>query len=109
MRLGDKRLIATVLNNIGEIYQEQSNYREALNYYQQSLDIEKEIGNQAGFAISLNSIGMVHGQQGDYQKALHYLDQALKIAEEIGEESIKTAVSANIRSVRQHLQKNKSG
>jgi hypothetical protein len=31
------------------------------------------------------------------------LVQALKIAEEIGEESIRTAVSANIRYVRERL------
>ncbi len=39
MNIGDKQGIATSLNNIGNIYQEQGDYTKAIDYYTQSLNI----------------------------------------------------------------------
>jgi serine phosphatase RsbU (regulator of sigma subunit) len=83
--IGDKEGIASTLNNIGNIYNDQGDYAKAIEYYTQSLKIREEIGNKNGIAMSLNNIGTIHDLQGNYAKAMDYYTQSLKIREEIGD------------------------
>ncbi len=53
-------------------------------YYQESLAIDKEVGDQEGVAINLTSIGSVHSGLGQYEKAYETLGESLKIGTEIG-------------------------
>ncbi len=78
---------AAALNNIGYIYQQQGQIKEALDYYQHSLKIREEIKDQQGIAISLNNIGTIYDNQGQIKEALDYYHRALKIREEIKEQS----------------------
>jgi tetratricopeptide (TPR) repeat protein len=79
-----KKLQASVLVNIGNVYASQGDYSKALDYYFKALKINEEIGNKMGQAPNLGNIGNVYGSQGDYSKALDYHFKALKINEEIG-------------------------
>jgi tetratricopeptide (TPR) repeat protein len=54
-------------------------YPEAENYYQQSLSLNRSIGNRYGEAVSLNSLGGVYLELKDYPKTLAYCQQALEI------------------------------
>ncbi len=67
-------------------------YQEALDYYQQSLAIDREIRNRAGEGAILNNIGGIYSSLGQYQEALDYLQQSLVIDREIGDR-IKEGVS----------------
>ncbi len=78
------KTLAGALNNIGFIYKQQGGIPQALEYYQKSLEIKKEINNNKGIANSLNNIGRIYEQQGDIPKALEYYHKSLKIREEIG-------------------------
>jgi serine phosphatase RsbU (regulator of sigma subunit) len=82
--IGDKEGIASTLNNIGNIYNDQGDYAKAIEYYTQSLKISEEIGDKEGIASTLNNIGNIYNDQGDYAKAIEYYTQSLKIREEIG-------------------------
>lgn len=82
--IGDKIGIASLLGNIGTIYQLQSNYPKALGYYQRSLKISEEIGNKNVMSNALGNIGRIYDSQGNYPKALMYAQRGLKIKEEIG-------------------------
>jgi len=60
-------------------------YDEALELYNQSLNITKEIGEQQRIDMVLNSIGRIHHIKGKYDQALELGYQSLKIAKEIGD------------------------
>jgi class 3 adenylate cyclase/Tfp pilus assembly protein PilF len=59
-------------------------YAKALGYYNQSLKINEEVGDQSVIAKTLNQIGIIYKSQGDYSKALDCYTQSLKIKEQIG-------------------------
>lgn len=52
----DKSTLATVLHQKGIILHSIFHFRESLDYYNKSLDIEREIGNKSGETISLRTI-----------------------------------------------------
>ena len=58
---------------------------EAIELYNQSLEIQKAIGNQQGIAITLASIGrLIAVHQDDFDTALDYLQQSEAILRHIG-------------------------
>ena len=73
-----------VCNNLGNVYRLLGQYQEALNFYQQSLAIQHEIGNREEEADSLNNMGIVYYFLGQYQEALNFYQQSLAIQREIG-------------------------
>ena len=112
--LNDEKGIAYTLNNIGNIYDEfgdescKGNKKEclirgqlkALDYYKQSLELLKKIGDSKGMGYALNNVGSIYSQLGDpnckpigsdacvksgQQIALTYLLEGLKYKQEIGD------------------------
>ena len=80
-----------VYNNLGLAYHLLGQYQEALNFYQQSLAIEREIGvaegtrsDRNGEATSLMNLGLVYYSLGQYQEALNFYQQSLVIQRQIG-------------------------
>jgi len=67
-------------NDIGWLYANQGRYEEALDHYQEALDIHREVGNRTGEGTSLNNIGLVYYEQGRYEEALDHYQQALEVA-----------------------------
>ncbi len=78
-----KKNLAGALNNIGYHYKTHGNTLLALEYYLQSLTIEKELDNKTGIATTLNNLGAIYEAQGDIRNALDYHHQSLKISEDI--------------------------
>ncbi len=72
-------------NNIGRLYhQDFHDTTKALEYYQKSLKIREEIGNQLGIAVVLANIGSVYRDNQQYEKAFEYFDRSLSISRMIG-------------------------
>jgi tetratricopeptide (TPR) repeat protein len=88
--------LAVALNNIGYIYKDKGEIKEALDYYSRSLKIDSEIENKQGIANSLNSIGEIYHSQGQIKEALDYFSRSLKIKEEIGDKKGLATVLNNI-------------
>jgi CHAT domain-containing protein/Tfp pilus assembly protein PilF len=82
LRLGT---IAAALNRIGLIYQIQSNYSEALEYYQRGLVIAKELNDKQKIAAFIGNIGNLYDSLGDKAKALENYNKSLSIFEELGD------------------------
>ena len=58
---------------------------EAIELYNQSLEIQKAIGNQQGIAIAMGMLGqMIAVHQGDFDTASDYLQQSEAILRHIG-------------------------
>jgi len=75
---------AIALHHLGIIHQDQGDYDKAIEKYNQSLEIVKELGNKGGIASTLHELGMIHAAQGDYDKAIEKYNQSLEIEKELG-------------------------
>ncbi|WP_017711118.1 tetratricopeptide repeat protein [Prochlorothrix hollandica] len=62
-----------------------SQFREALQSWEQALAIYREIGDLQGEAASLGNLGIAYLSLGQYQRAIDYYEQYLAIAREIGD------------------------
>jgi tetratricopeptide (TPR) repeat protein len=72
--------IASNLNNLGAVAQEQGNLAAAQIYYQDALTIQQENGDGAGICEALNNLGTVYATQGRWAEADHLHQQALGYA-----------------------------
>ena len=84
-RLTDPSLKAGSLTNLGNCYDSLGDYPRAIEHHEQSLAIDREIGNRRGEAISLIGLGNCYHSLGDYPQAIGHLEQSLAIAHEIGD------------------------
>jgi tetratricopeptide (TPR) repeat protein len=68
-------------NNIGGVYDNMGEYSKALSYYEEALEILKNIlpANHPKLAASYNNIGTTCYNMRDYSKALVYYERALDI------------------------------
>ncbi|VEP15844.1 Tetratricopeptide repeat protein (fragment) [Hyella patelloides LEGE 07179] len=85
--------------SLGNAYGSLGQYQRAIDYYQQALEIARDIGDREyeghslgnlGLAYgyeghSLGSLGNVYSSLGKYQRAIDYYQQALEIAQDIGD------------------------
>ncbi|MBD2485541.1 tetratricopeptide repeat protein [Planktothrix sp. FACHB-1365] len=68
---------------LGRCYYLLSKYHQAIEYYQKSLDLARELGNRANEAKALRGLGATYNSLGNYNEAILYLEDSFKIAQEI--------------------------
>jgi tetratricopeptide (TPR) repeat protein len=78
-QMRNKGKIATLLNNIGRVYDENGDRKNALYYYERALDAALEVDNTLTRAAALHNIGGVYSNLGDVEQALDYYEQALAL------------------------------
>ena len=83
--VGDRRGEAKTLNNLGRIHLYCGYHRDALDAYEQSLEIFREIGGAQNEAILYHNIGSVHHYKGSYEEGLAACRRALAIYRSIGD------------------------
>ena len=76
---------ALILQALGIAYSDLNKPQEALQNYQQSLEIKRRLGQRKGIADSLNMIASVYEGLGKPALALTNIKEALKIYREIGD------------------------
>ena len=77
---------SVALGNIGNIYHNLGKPDEALEYYQQALEINKKLGYEQGIAHNLSNIGTVYNDLGKHDEALKFQEEALEINRKIEDE-----------------------
>ncbi len=85
-----------LLSNLGYLLESMGDTDKALYYYQQSLQITKEVGDKAGEGTILNNISGIYSARGDFDTALKYLKQALQIKQKVGDKAGEGATFNNI-------------
>jgi len=80
--LGDTDLQAVLLSNIAIIYGEKGELDKALNYFEESLRLER---NEEAKAPAYQNIATIYYEKGDYQKAVEYLQKTIEISEKYGD------------------------
>jgi len=84
-KLNNKHWHAFSVNRMGQFFLNKSEYKKALNYFNQALKIYLEIDNKKGMSICYNNIGMTYYNLTDYENALENLYKAAKLKEELND------------------------
>jgi CHAT domain-containing protein/Tfp pilus assembly protein PilF len=91
------------LGNLGNAYNSLGQYPKAIEFYQQSLVIEKEISDRRGEGSLLGNLGVAYRSLGQYQKAIEFLQQALAIFRQIGDRNGEGDALINLGSTYNNL------
>ena len=83
--LGDRRMEAYSLNEMGLIYSDIGEYQKALDSYAQARMLYKLIDDRRGQAGILTEFGWVYGTLGEYKKAIDLTEQALEVSRALGD------------------------
>ena len=84
-RIGDKKLQADALQNIGNALYYQRNFVAAKPVYERLLAIERELGNDEGIATALVGLGTAQYSQFEYTDAYATFKDALTIQERLND------------------------
>lgn len=71
-------------------------YPEALQAYEQALQIYRELRDRSAESVMLNNIGLSHFRQRQYQKAIDFYQQSLVIKQQIGDRKGEGTSLSNI-------------
>ena len=94
--VGDSRLEAVTLNNIGLVYDALGEKQKALDFYNQSLPLSRATGDKAQEAVTLTNIGAVYSALGETQTALEYYNQSLPLRRATGDKAGEAVTLNNI-------------
>jgi len=64
----ERPLEGSILNNIGVVYRQLAKYPKALEFYQQALEIRKQVGNRFDVGSTLSNIGVVYRYLAEYPR-----------------------------------------
>ena len=70
--LGNKEGMIYALNNLGLINSEKGNYKKALEYYEKTLPISKELNLHSNTIDNYKAVYEIYYKQNEYKKAIDY-------------------------------------
>jgi eukaryotic-like serine/threonine-protein kinase len=97
--IGQKRGIATSLNEIAKVEVLLGKTKEALGNFQEALQIRRDIGDTRGLGDTLIDLGNFYDDRGDHDQALTMYKESLQIERDIGNERLQAACLNNIAGV----------
>jgi tetratricopeptide (TPR) repeat protein len=77
--------IHALLMDLGNAYSSSGECQRAIDFYQQSLEITRQIGDRKGEASSLMGLGSAYSSLGEYQHAIDFYQQSVEIKRQIGD------------------------
>ncbi len=94
--LGNHDGEANAFSQLGGVYFDASDMKEALDVWSQELLLRRASGDRSGEARALANIGQVHNILGEKQKALDSFNQALELNRNVGNRVEETRALLNI-------------
>lgn len=88
-----------ILADLGDLCAASQDYGESIRYYQQALELIRQVGDRAGEARLLNNIGLVYDALGDQRQALDYFEQALPLRRQVGDRAGEATALNNIGGI----------
>ncbi|MBI5031091.1 MAG: tetratricopeptide repeat protein [Chloroflexi bacterium] len=96
---GDKRVIATCLQNLANTLNDSGEYSEVETLYAQALALYREIENRVGVAITLFNMASAARLRGDNVRARELGEECLAIRRELGDQYGIANALANLGSI----------
>ncbi len=90
-KIANQKLIAAAFNYLGLSFSTKPNpdYKKALEYLFQALEIDRKINSTKDLGYVLLRIGGIYSWQNNFEKAMKFIDQAAKIADSAGIKDLK--------------------
>ncbi|XZN92604.1 MAG: CHAT domain-containing protein [Microcoleus sp.] len=88
---------------MGIAYDSLGQFARAIEFYQQLLEISREIGDRTGEAASLGNLGISYRSLGQYQGAIEFYEQSLEISRELGNRQGEAISLRNLGNAYQSL------
>ncbi|WP_088889882.1 CHAT domain-containing protein [Leptolyngbya ohadii] len=101
--LDDRKAEADRLNQQGVQQYQMSQFREALQSFQQALELYQRISDRRGESATLNNIGSIYDSLGQYEEALDYYQQSLVIRKDTGDRRGEGTTLNSIGSIYNNL------
>jgi tetratricopeptide (TPR) repeat protein len=79
--------VSSSLHQLGNLAEDTGDYDEARKLYQQSLEIDQQLGDKSGVSSSLHQMGMLAQDTGDYDEARKLYRQSLEINQQLGDKN----------------------
>ena len=95
-KLSDPGLKSASAGNLGRAYSSVGDYQMAIEYYEQALAIDRDIGKRKGEGNHLDKLGLAYRNLGQFGKAIEYHENALAIHKDIGDRRGEGADLGNI-------------
>lgn len=95
-KIGDKKGMATVKNNIGVAYKNMGKPELARQYYAEALAAHIELGNERGQADTYSNLGVICRDQGLLEKSDEYFSLALDLHQKTGNKNGQAIVYNNL-------------
>ena len=92
----DKKLRATILNNLGGIHLRLGQSTEAIQCYNQAVALQQQLGDRELAAITLSNIGLIYKNSGDTTRALVCYNEALAIHTQLNNLAGEATILNNI-------------
>ena len=87
-KLDSSKEMSTIYRNLGGLYSQNGNYTWALDYFNKSLAIVLQLGDQQQLATLKNNIGLLYSKMGKHAEALAEYEQSIDIRKKLeGEQS----------------------
>jgi len=99
----DKKLCGQLLGTQGLAYYSLGQVEKSIGYYQQALEIMREIGGKREEGAILGNLGTAYYSLGQAEKAIGYYQQALEIAREIGDRRAEGSWIGNLGNAYRYL------
>jgi PAS domain S-box-containing protein len=96
---------AEYLNKLAYIYWESEHYIEAIDFFTQSLEINKALDNKNALKSIYNSLGMIYSDLGKYDKALDVLNENLKLCRKLRQKTDIVSALVNLSIVYENLKR----
>jgi tetratricopeptide (TPR) repeat protein len=77
---------AILLHDLAVILAAQAYYSRARDYFEQSLTLERKLGNQLAIARTLNYLGRLSTVEGDFDNARRFFEESLVFGERAGDD-----------------------
>ncbi|HNQ11756.1 MAG TPA: tetratricopeptide repeat protein [Bacteroidia bacterium] len=97
--------IASVLNNIGNVYLYRGDYDKAIEYFLKSIAIEETHGTDERLAESYMNVGSVYSGMKRYHQALQYYKKYIELNDGLGKDNAVSEAANNIGGTYMNLNK----
>ncbi len=77
---GNNNELAKYLTKLGYLYWQIGVQREAIEYFEQSVNVNKELGNNNAVKTLYNNLGLIYSEIEEYQKAIGYFEKSLQLS-----------------------------
>ena len=105
---GNKKNVATILDNIGDVYLDSGLYNSSIENYEKSMLLKEDIGDKEGISDAFSNIGNVYETTYDLNKAIDYYEKSAEVKDDIDDRDGLSDIMDNIGNIyyrQQYLEK----